>query len=350
MPFRRFASASLTILFFAFSGCGTSTREKPIRVIVPFAPGGGSDTLARVLVREVEASGSGGPSWVIINVPGAGGTIGSRRVKNASPDGKTLLFLHDGILTAKYARQALYGPEAFTPVAATGQVGMVVCVAADSEITSLPDLLTKAADVPDSVTFSANIGAPSYFMARKLEQVHGTARFRYVQSGGGARRFADLSGGHVTASAFSVSEYLNFRDGGIKALAILNEERHPELASVPTAQEEGLPIFYNNLQGWWAPPNTPREAIAELQKSLQTAFSSASMQSHLKKQCIDPVYLDAEGLNSAMAAKTDALESLDLDFGDSILPPVETALGLALLLGGILAVVGRSGEATETSP
>ncbi|MEM6915806.1 MAG: tripartite tricarboxylate transporter substrate-binding protein [Verrucomicrobiota bacterium] len=329
---------------FLLSGCDNGEREKPIRVVVPFAPGGGSDTLARVLAREVEAVDKGGPSWVILNVPGAGGTIGSRRVKNARPDGRTLLFLHDGLLTAKYAGQALYGPEAFLPIAATGQVGMVLCVATGSEFSSLRGLLEAAAEEPDSVTFSANIGAPSYFMARKVEQVHGKAQFRYVQSGGGARRFADLSGGHVVASAFSVSEYLNFREGGIKALAILSENRHPALEEVPTALEEDLPILYTNLQGWWAPRGTTPETVNNLQESLQSAFASPAMQSHLQQQCIDPVFLNSDGLSAAMEEKKQSLETLDLEFEEKTLPPIEITLGVAVFFGVSLAWVGRTNQ------
>lgn len=340
MPLRLFVHTILIIASGAFGGCDGGKREKPVRVVVPFAPGGGSDTLARVLVREVEALDENDSAWVILNVPGAGGTIGSRRVKNSRPDGKTLLFLHDGILTAKYAQQALYGPEAFEPVAGTGQVGMVVCVATDSEVASLPDLLDRAARTPDSVTFSANIGAPSYFMARKLEQIHGRARFRYVQSGGGARRFADLSGGHVVASAFSVSEYLNFREGGIRALAILNGERHPALDAVPTASEEGIPIVYTNLQGWWASQGTPKEVTLELQRTLKSAFSSVAMQSYLEQQCIDPLFLDSKQLGAAMSDKVQALETLDLGFEDKDLPPIEAILGVAFLLGCILSFTG----------
>lgn len=327
--------------------CNADKEASPVKVIVPFAPGGGSDTLARVLVREIETQDPNGPDWVIVNVPGAGGTIGSRRAKNARGDGNTLLFLHDGILTAKFAGQSLYGPEAFAPVAATGKLGMLICVADQNPHESLKGLIDEAASDPETVTFAANIGAPSYFMARLLEKTDGAAQFRFVQSGGGARRFADLSGGHVAASAFSVSEYLNFSEGGIRALAILQNERHPSLPEVPTAKEAGFDIVYSNIQGWWAPLNTSEEVLKERQKVLLAAMNSERMQHYFKEQCIDPLFLDSSELAEAMEKKATQLSLLELSFLRKHLPPLEWGILGAVIIGIILALSG--GRRTEES-
>ena len=96
---------------------------------------------------------------VIINQGGAGATIGSRRVKDAEPDGYTTLILHDAILTAKFSGTVDYGPEAFEPIAGTGEVGMVIAVLDDSEFKSLDDLMTRTYQRPNEVTFGANLGA-----------------------------------------------------------------------------------------------------------------------------------------------------------------------------------------------
>ena len=118
--------------------------ERPIQIVVPFGPGGGTDTYARALKQVIEENDLLPQPLVIVNVPGAGATIGSRRVKNAEPDGYTLLLLHEAIVTAKYSGQADYGPEAFEPIAGTGQQGMVIAVREDSPHRSLQDLLDAA--------------------------------------------------------------------------------------------------------------------------------------------------------------------------------------------------------------
>jgi len=335
-------------------GCALAPRaeafpDRPVKVIVPFAPGGGSDTFARLMIRRINDSDLSPEPWVVVNVPGGGGTIGSRRAKNALADGHTLLFLHDGIVTARYAGQATYGPDAFTAVAATGRIGAVICVAEDASYAKLEDLMAAAASSPGEVTFAANIGAPSYFMARLLEHAHGEARFRYVQSGGGARRFADLLGGHVEASAFSVSEYLNFREGGIRAIAYLGERRHDSLPDVPTAAEAGVDVTYANLQGWWAPKGTPGERVGTLANMLREVMETPSFRERLAELRIEPVFFDADEARRAFAERSRQIEALDLDRSPLRLPRLEVGFALLLLFGAGLALVGRRGVAGDAA-
>ena len=201
---------------------------------------------------------------MIINVPGAGGTIGSRRVKNARPDGYTLLLLHEGILTAKHSGASAYGPEAFSPIAGTGDATQVVAVSGDSSIRDLTALMKTATEMPDTIIFSANIGAPSHFAGLMLESESPGSKFRYTQNGGGAKRFAALQGGHVDVSSFSVAEYVQFQQDGMRALAILGEKRHSDLPDLPTAGEQGFDVISQNMQFWWAPLGTPKERIGKI--------------------------------------------------------------------------------------
>ena len=109
-------------------GDGGSYPAKPIKLVVPFGPGGGSDTFGRIIKLGIDEAGLLPQPFVIINRPGGSATIGSRYVRDAKPDGYTLLLLHDAIITAKYSGKVKYGPEAFEPVASTGEIGMVVVV------------------------------------------------------------------------------------------------------------------------------------------------------------------------------------------------------------------------------
>ncbi len=327
------------LLHFLLSSTALGFPDRPVKVIVPFSPGGGSDTFARLMLRTINSSGNSPEPWVVVNIPGAGGAIGSRRALNAAPDGHTLLFLHDGIVTARYSGLSAYGPEAFEPIAGTGTIGAVICVGDNSEFESLTQLLEFAADNPDTVTFAANIGAPSWFMARMILHAHGKADFRFVQSGGGARRFSDLLGDHVSASAFSVSEFLNFKGGGLRALAYLGQSRHPALPDVPSAGELGLDADYQNLQAWWAPRGTPPERISKLSEILESAMRNESFIRELAKQKIDPVFLDAEELTADMRARADRIEALGLAKPSIALPRLEIAFLFIAGIGGLLAVL-----------
>ena len=173
-------SARLTILLLSavcLPGCAQSTSstarnypQRPVKVVVPFGSAGGSDIFARLLQSAADKQDLLPVPLVIVNVPGAGGTIGSRRVKNARPDGYTVLLLHDAILTAKYYGTASYGPEAFEPVAGTGDVGLVIVVPEDSDSNyqSLDGLMKAVVENPDEVRFSANLGAPVHFTGLML--------------------------------------------------------------------------------------------------------------------------------------------------------------------------------------
>lgn len=312
-----------------------SLVAKPVRVIVPFSAGGGSDSLARILVREINRQSLDDTTWVVLNIPGGGGTIGSRHARNATPDGQTLLFLHDGILTAHLSGKTAYGPDAFEAVAMTGTVGMMVCVAGSSELQDLGALLDAARASPDTITFAANLGAPSYFLGRILESEADGARFRFVQSGGGARRFADLIGGHIDVTVFSVAEYLAYREGNIRALAYLGENRHERFPDVPTADEAGIPVVYENLQGWWSPAGTPEESILKNAGVLRQAMESAPVQQALAEQSIAPLFLEAEAFRGRMESKESELRRLELASLPSPPPRFENLL---LPLLAILAI------------
>ncbi|MEM8952628.1 MAG: tripartite tricarboxylate transporter substrate-binding protein [Verrucomicrobiota bacterium] len=289
-----------------------SYPHKPVKIIVPFGAGGGSDQFVRVVQKTIRDENLLPQPLVVINVPGAGGSIGSRRVKDALADGYTLLNLHEGIITAKYAGITPYGPEAFTPIAATGTAGMVVCVDENSPHQDLASLMETAGAEPDTIVFGANVGAPSYFAGRQLEAQAPGSAFRYVQTGGGAKRFASLQGGHIDATAFSISEYFQFRDAGIRALAFLGQDRHPEAPDLPTATEQGYDVVSSGIQFWWAPRGTPQERIEVFADALERAMNSEALRETLAEMKVDPVVLRGDALRREIDRREKAIASVGI--------------------------------------
>ena len=262
-----------SLCFTQFSSAEEPYPNQPIQLIVPFGPGGGSDTFGRIIKAAIDEQDLLSQPLVIINVGGAGGSIGSRRVKDETPDGYTVLLLHDAIITAKLNKTVDYGPEAFVPVAGTGKTGMVIAVHEDAPYNTLNELFDAAAETPDTITFAANLGAPSHYVGLLLEQRHGSAKFRYAQSGGGTDRFASIKGKHVVTTAFSLEEYLRFQPDGIKALAYLGDQRHHEVQDIPTAKEQGVNVSFSNMQYWWMPKGTPPEHAEYLANVLEKRCS-----------------------------------------------------------------------------
>lgn len=284
--------------------------KRPIKVIVPFAAGGGSDTFARIIQNAIEQQGLLPQPMVIINVPGAGGTIGSRRVKNARPDGYTVLLLHEGILTAKHSGQASYGPEAFMPIAGTGDATQVIAVGPDSPWANLDELMQAAAEQPDTVVFSANVGAPSQFAGLMLEAEKPGAKFRYTQTGGGAKRFVALKGGHVDVSAFSIAEYHQFKQAGLKALALLGPSRHADFADVPTAIEQGFPVISQNMQFWFCPLGTDPERVAVIADAVCAAMQTPDVAVKLAEMKIDSTTLRGADLADELQLRGDRIATV----------------------------------------
>lgn len=323
--------------------------EKPIQVIVPFGAGGGSDTFARIIQQAVREHDLLPHPLVIRNVPDAGGTIGSRRALHADPDGYTILFLHEGILTARVSGQATWGPEDFESVAATGEVGAIIAVADDSPFHTLDGLLSAAAETPDEITFGSNVGAPSHFWALLMENARPGARFRYVQSGGGATRFAALKGGHVSASAFSVSEYLAFREGGIRALAFLGEKRHPALSEIPTALESNIGVLAGNIQCWWAPKGTPPDRVAVIAEALRKAMETPGVRERLGKMQIDPVFLTGKAFDAEIEQRRAAVSAVAHRAIEG-LPDVPLFLTIAAGIAGLWLLIARFRSKRVVSP
>lgn len=214
------------------------------------------------------------------------------------------MMMHEGIITTKYAGKVNYGPEAFEQIAGTGEAPMCLCVAEDSPYKTLQDLVDDAVARPDQVIFSANIGAPSQYIGLMLERLVDGARFRYSQSGDGAKRFAGLQGGHADVSSFNLAEYMQFKDAGMRALAVARPTRHPQAPKVPTAIEQGYDLVSMNMHFWWAPKGTPEARRKVIAGALHKAMETDFVQDRLNKLRMDPRFLTGEELSENLADRT----------------------------------------------
>ena len=271
--------------------------DRPIHVVVPYDAGGGSDTFVRILQMGISEDQLVDQPLVIINQPGGTGTIGSREVKNAEPDGYKILCHHNAIITAKLSETVDYRPEAFEAIAMTGEMSMVILVRDDSPIRNIIDLLKAAKDNPNTIRFGANKGAPAYFTTLQLQKGLPGAEFTIVSAGGGADRYSKILGGHLEAGIFSLSEYLDFRgvegtpaDQNIRAIALLSNERHESIPDVPTTVELDVPVVLTNANYWWAPKGTPRAILDFWADVLGDAMNNPTVLTELARLRMDPTF------------------------------------------------------------
>jgi tripartite-type tricarboxylate transporter receptor subunit TctC len=266
---RLFSAAAVvfaTCMGVSLSAVAADYPEKAIRVVVPYAPGGASDILARVLGQKLTESLR--QPVVIENRPGAGGTIGADLVAKAPPDGYTLLLADVAVYTigpALYAKLP-YTTADLAPVINLATFAHILITAPNSPLGSFGDLLAQEKLKPGrfSVASSGN-GTSTHLTAEMVNSVAGTKLAHVPYKGGGAA-ITDVMGGQVDMMFIGTPPAMPLlQSGKLKALAVTTTKRMAALPQVPTVAESGLPGFESiAAQGVFAPAGTPREIIAQI--------------------------------------------------------------------------------------
>jgi tripartite-type tricarboxylate transporter receptor subunit TctC len=283
---------------------------KPIEIVVPFKAGGGSDVLVRMFQKTITKNKLLPVPLIVVNRPGASATDGSRFVKDTEPDGYTLLNLHDAIIISKQFGKVDYGPEAFEPVAGTVSNGIVVVVKESSAYKSFGDLIEDAIKRPSQVIFGCAMGTPTH-VSGLLIQKEANIEFNLIQSGGGAARLEQLMGAHIDVSVFTVAEFLKFKTQGMKALAYLGEERHPDLPSLKTAKELGINAVADVTQFWWFPKGTDQKKVKKIAAVFKKALEDEELLAYLRNNKMSPVFYTGKELVGYLQKLETKISSLE---------------------------------------
>jgi tripartite-type tricarboxylate transporter receptor subunit TctC len=285
------AAASFTAAAGATPPAAFPERGQTLRIVVPFAAGGGVDNAARLLGDQLRKQL--GVTVVIENKAGASGSIGGKAVQTAAPDGTTLLFsAATHVLAKQVLTNAPYDPQTdFTPVARFGEAPLMVVVSPQAPQQKLADVLAAARKQPEGWTAAipAN-GAPSHLATLLLAQ-QGGVKFTYVAYKGTQPALTDVAGGHVNLLVDSMISVLPLAKAGrVKPLAITSKKRSPLAPEVPTAQEAGVPGFaYASWYGVWAPKATPPERVTALNGAINSAVVELAKSGALAALGIEPV-------------------------------------------------------------
>jgi tripartite-type tricarboxylate transporter receptor subunit TctC len=274
--------------------------DKPVKVIVPFGPGGTTDTLVRNIQRVAEEKKLLPQPLTVINV-GGHFSVGGNQVKNAAPDGYTFLAMHLALLSGEVVdpnRKLSYRD--FEPVALTGGFCLHPVVREDAPWKTLQELLDAAKAQPSTIIFGVNVGALNHLGGGMLEAAFPGAKFRFVQIGGGAENVAALKGANTQVSMLSSSEYQNFKSGGVRALGYTGTERLKLEPEIKTMREQGLDFDFCINNYWLAPKGTPKEAIDGMAAMLQKAMASPEMQAAQTKQASSSEFLSGPAFQKSL--------------------------------------------------
>jgi len=298
-----FAIFTFVLSSFVIGDAKAEYPEKPIKIIVPFGAGGGSDAVARTFQKAIEANKLIDVPVVVTNIKGPGGRIGSRKAKDSPADGYTILLNHLTLLTSEATGLADYGYRDFEPIAGTGDVCMTAAVMETSPHKTLKDVLTAAKQKPDSLIYGVNVGALNHMGGLLLQDTMPGSEFRFVQIGGDVANFTSLKGGHTDVTALSAGQFNAGKSAGLRGLAILSDKRHPALPNVPTAKEQGFDLSYCFEYWWMAPKGTPADRVAKLAAVFKAAMDTKIVKDTFAKRLTLPVYRSGADLRDYIAAE-----------------------------------------------
>jgi tripartite-type tricarboxylate transporter receptor subunit TctC len=258
--------------------------NKPIKIIVPFPPGGPTDTIARMTAQDLSTRIG---QVVVENRPGAGSTMATKDVAAADPDGYTLLFGTSGSLAvapALYSSLKLDPQKAFAPIATIALLPHVFVVNDEVPAKTIAEFVAYAKANPGKINFGAGLGTPPHLLS-VLFKTEAKLDMVFVPYTGSAQSVNDLLGNRTQFTIDGlVTLYPLIQSGKLRALAIARPERWPALPDVPTMVESGYPDFV--LDAWsslLAPAGTPPEIITKLNAAVNEGLQTQATKDNLAK-------------------------------------------------------------------
>lgn len=258
-----------------------SYPERPIRWIVPYNPGGGTDSSARILQQAVEKAGLLPQPIALVNVAGAGGSIGARVAKDAPADGYTILIHQTALLIRDAAGLSDFGFKDLEPIISINRQCMAAAVKNDSPYKTYRELMDAAKADPGSIVWGGNIGSSNHMAIAVMENANPGSKFKKLQVGGGAESYAALKGDIIDVGNFGIGEILSFRSD-IRPLVLLAEERDETISDVPTAMDLGDDAIYCNEHNLYAPKGTPADRLAVLTAAFEKALANPDVKRSYK--------------------------------------------------------------------
>ncbi len=292
-PITRRTALTLGASLLAAPALGQNFPTRPITLVIPFAPAGGSDLTARALAKAAEPIL--GQPITVVNRPAGGGATAMQEVARAAPDGYTIVNSTAILMAiAPHMREVPYNPATdFTPLMTYGAFNTFVAVRADSPYQSLRDLLDYAKANPRVTTVGVSvIGASSHLGMARLAQ-ESQAQVSFVPFGGGAPAVTALLGRHITCTVVS-GEVLPFvANGQARLLATLMGSRVPSLPNVPTIRELGFNWEMNSWLGMAGPKGMPAPIVQRLQDAFLQAMTDATFRRVMEEIAVAELRNDA---------------------------------------------------------
>jgi len=266
--------------------------SRSVTVVVPFPPGGGTDTGARIVAQRL--SQKWGQPVIVENKGGAAGMLGADQVSKAKPDGYTLMMGNIGtqsINPTLYGKKMSYNADtAFVPITLVAELPLVLLAGPAMPARSAAELIALAKAKPGKVTYSSSGAGGAPHLAGELFAKETKTDLLHIPYKGGGPAIADLIAGHVDVSFATILEASGHVKGGrLRALGVTSEKRSPALPDVPTLSESGLPGF--NTASWIglvAPAGTPKDIVEKISRDVREVVGAADVREQFINQGATP--------------------------------------------------------------
>jgi tripartite-type tricarboxylate transporter receptor subunit TctC len=299
----RLGGSIVSLVVLACFGAASATAQtypaKPVRIVVPYPPGGGSDTIARPLAQRLTESL--GQQFIVENRGGAGGNIGMEAVARATPDGHTLVFA----LTAQLAvnpslfKKIPYDPvRDYEPITQLGTGAYLLVVHPSLPVKSVKELLALVRSRPGQITYASSGNGSGHLAAELLNTMTGIKMLHVPYKGGGPALIDLLAGQVQVLFATHLSSAPHMQSGRLRALAVSTAKRATGL-TLPTIAEAGVPGYDSGV--WYAvlaPSGTPREIVSRLNAEIVRALKQPDFRSMLTNNSIEPIGSTPEQLST----------------------------------------------------
>jgi tripartite-type tricarboxylate transporter receptor subunit TctC len=302
---RMSALLALTTFAATIPAAAQDYPTKPVRIIVPFPPGGFNDIVARMIATQL--SERMGKQFIIDNRTGAGGVLGTEQVAHAAPDGYTLLIASLAITINPWFHKVSYdATKSFAPVALLATAPNVISIQPDLPFKSVKDLIAAARERPGKLQYaSAGVGSFMH-MGPELFKQMARVDILHVPFRGAGPALIDVMGGNTHMSFASVpSSITHFRSGKLRALGVGSLKRNALIPDVPTIDESGLPGYqFSNWIGIVAPAGTPPAIVAKLHRELTAIQDTPELKKQFAHEGADAVRMSSAEYGQFIASET----------------------------------------------
>jgi tripartite-type tricarboxylate transporter receptor subunit TctC len=306
-------------LAFALVPCGAAHAQaypqKPIRLVIPLAPGGGNDTLGRYIAKQMTEGL--GQQIIVENRPGGGGLVGGEFAARAAPDGYTLVFSGSGLLVVTLTYAKLDMRRDFTPIALVGEYASLLVVHPSLPVKSVADLIGLAKARPGQLNYgSAGTGSAGH-LVMEMFRSRAAIDMVHVPYKGAGPALTEVMAGQVSVLFSNPLGSFGFvKAGRLRPLAVSGPRRIAALPDVPTVAESGLPGFSSTFfLGLMGPAGLPRDIVSRLNGEVLKALQRREVQDWLAAQGMDPLGGSAEDFAARIRTDIEAMAKVIRDAG-----------------------------------